>query len=87
VMSYDGHLGFGLLGDYDALPDLEKLALDLKWAVGELVRAAGVRPPAGRASPARPTRKPAASRENGARPAAKRSSGTRGSATKPASAS
>ncbi len=31
-MSYDGHLGFGLLGDYDALPDLEELALDLKWA-------------------------------------------------------
>ncbi len=24
VMSYDGHLGFGLLGDYDALPDLEQ---------------------------------------------------------------
>ena len=26
VMSYDGHLGFGLLGDYDALPDLEAIA-------------------------------------------------------------
>ena len=26
VMSYDGHLGFGLLADYDALPDLEDLA-------------------------------------------------------------
>ena len=26
VMSYDGHLGFGLLGDYDALPDLEEIA-------------------------------------------------------------
>ena len=23
VMSYNGHLGFGLLGDYDALPDLD----------------------------------------------------------------
>ena len=29
VMSYDGHLGFGLLGDYDALPDLDQIALDL----------------------------------------------------------
>ena len=36
VMSYDGHLGFGLLGDYDALPDIEELALDLKWAVAAL---------------------------------------------------
>ncbi len=43
VMSYDGHLGFGLLGDYDALPDLEEIALDLKWAVAALCRAAGVR--------------------------------------------
>ena len=36
VMSYDGHLGFGLLADYDALPDLEAIALDLKWAVASL---------------------------------------------------
>ena len=33
VMSYDGHLGFGLLGDYDALPELEAIARDLKWAI------------------------------------------------------
>ncbi len=25
VMSYNGQLGFGLLGDYDALPDMEEL--------------------------------------------------------------
>jgi len=42
VMSYDGHLGFGLLGDYDALPELDAIALDLKWAIGALSRAAGV---------------------------------------------
>ena len=30
VMSYDGHLGFGLLADYDALPELEAIARDLK---------------------------------------------------------
>ena len=46
VMSYDGHLGFGLLGDYDALPDLEAIARDLKWAIASLCRAAGVRAPA-----------------------------------------
>ncbi len=57
VMSYDGHLGFGLLGDYDALPDLEQIALDLKWAIASLARAAGVGPRNGRASSARPARK------------------------------
>jgi WS/DGAT/MGAT family acyltransferase len=41
VMSYDGHLGFGLLGDYDALPELEAIAEDLKWAIASLARAAG----------------------------------------------
>jgi len=44
VMSYDGHLGFGLLGDYDALPDLEDIAQDLRWAIASLARSAGVRP-------------------------------------------
>ncbi len=44
VMSYDGHLGFGLLGDFDALPDIEQIAADLKAAVASLARAAGVKP-------------------------------------------
>ena len=43
VMSYDGHLGFGLLGDYDALPDLEDIAQDVRWAIASLARSAGVR--------------------------------------------
>jgi WS/DGAT/MGAT family acyltransferase len=43
VMSYDGHLGFGLLGDYDSLPDLEEIAEDLRWAIAALARSAGVR--------------------------------------------
>ncbi len=55
VMSYDGHLGFGLLGDYDALPDLERLTQDLQWALSSLTRAAGLGPRAnhrsGRAAP------------------------------------
>jgi hypothetical protein len=41
-MSYDGRLGFGLLGDYDAMPDLEDLAADLEAAIGDLSRTAGV---------------------------------------------
>jgi hypothetical protein len=43
VMSYDGHLGFGLLGDYDALPDLDTIARDIERAIASLARAAGVR--------------------------------------------
>jgi diacylglycerol O-acyltransferase len=42
VMSYDGHLGFGLLGDYDALPDLEQIAEDVRASIAALARAAGV---------------------------------------------
>jgi diacylglycerol O-acyltransferase / wax synthase len=63
VMSYDGHLGFGLLGDYDALPDLEALADDLRWAIGSLARAAGVRSPRKRAT----AKKTVAARANSAR--------------------
>jgi diacylglycerol O-acyltransferase len=57
VMSYDGHLGFGLLGDYDALPGLEQIASDLKWAITALVRAAGVSPSANGSTRSRPARK------------------------------
>jgi len=44
VMSYDGHLGFGLLADYDAVPELEAIARDLDWAIASLARAADVGP-------------------------------------------
>jgi WS/DGAT/MGAT family acyltransferase len=40
VMSYDGHLGFGLLGDYDVLPELDAIAQDLRRAIASLARAA-----------------------------------------------
>jgi diacylglycerol O-acyltransferase len=43
IMSYDGRLGFGLLGDYDAMPDLEDLAADLEQAIAALSSAAGVK--------------------------------------------
>jgi diacylglycerol O-acyltransferase / wax synthase len=60
IMSYDGRLAFGLLGDYDALPDLETLADDLLAGIDELTRAAGLpeaepratRAPSPRRSPA-----------------------------------
>jgi WS/DGAT/MGAT family acyltransferase len=84
VMSYDGHLGFGLLGDYDALPDLDQIASDLKWAIAALARAAGVKPRA--AGKARKAKKLASSNGAAHKPA-KAAARTRSAATKPAGAS
>ncbi len=47
IMSYDGQLNFGLNADYDALPDLEALADELRASIEELVAAAGESPTAG----------------------------------------
>ena len=47
IMSYDGRLFFGLLGDYDAMADLDAVAADLDHAIAELARAAGVHRTAG----------------------------------------
>jgi WS/DGAT/MGAT family acyltransferase len=44
IMSYDGQVNFGLIGDYDGMPDLEDLAGDLEDAISDLVEAAGGRP-------------------------------------------
>jgi diacylglycerol O-acyltransferase / wax synthase len=41
IMSYNGQLNFGLNADYDALPDLEALADELRAAIEELAAAAG----------------------------------------------
>jgi WS/DGAT/MGAT family acyltransferase len=71
VMSYDGHLGFGLLGDYDALPDIEEIALDLQAAIDSLGRAAGLRPRITRTANGRATRKSAKPRGSTAGAAAK----------------
>jgi diacylglycerol O-acyltransferase / wax synthase len=48
IMSYDGQLSFGLLGDYDAMPDLDRLAADVSAATAELAAAAGVAKKPGR---------------------------------------
>ena len=68
VMSYDGHLGYGLLGDYDALPELEALALDVKWAIASLARAAGVQTGRRRRA-SQKAAKPQARRTSAAKPA------------------
>jgi diacylglycerol O-acyltransferase / wax synthase len=40
IMSYDGGMDFGLLGDYDAMPDLERLGEMLDESLQELLAAA-----------------------------------------------
>jgi WS/DGAT/MGAT family acyltransferase len=52
IMSYDGRLGFGLLGDYDALPELDDLAGDLGTAIAELTAVAGAKPTDSKRRPA-----------------------------------
>jgi diacylglycerol O-acyltransferase len=44
IMSYNGHVAFGLNADYDTLPDLELLGSHLDEALEELARAAGLPP-------------------------------------------
>jgi diacylglycerol O-acyltransferase len=44
IMSYDGQIDFGLVGDLDAMADLESFGLDLEGAMGEIVATA---PPRG----------------------------------------
>jgi hypothetical protein len=41
IMSYDGRMDFGLVGDYDVLHDLDDLAVDLYDSLAELAEAAG----------------------------------------------
>src|SRR4051794_842243 len=41
IMSYNGRLGYGLLADYDALPDLHDVAAGLRGAIADLAAAAG----------------------------------------------
>jgi diacylglycerol O-acyltransferase / wax synthase len=41
IMSYNGQLNFGLNADYDALPDLEALADELRASIEELAAEAG----------------------------------------------
>jgi hypothetical protein len=41
IMSYNGQVNFGLIGDYDAMSDLDDLATDLETALAELSEAVG----------------------------------------------
>jgi diacylglycerol O-acyltransferase len=69
IMSYNGGLNFGLLGDFDALPDLPNFVSGLRASIDELREAAGIPEPvtapvAAAEEPAR-EEEPAAARQNG----------------------
>lgn len=46
IMSYDGEVNFGLLADFDAMPDVEEIAQGISDSLAELVRLARKRGPA-----------------------------------------
>jgi WS/DGAT/MGAT family acyltransferase len=59
IMSYNGRMNFGLLADWDAMPDLDEFAADLQASLAELASAADVtlhdppRAPAPKPAPSR----------------------------------
>ena len=58
IMSYDGHVAYGVTGDADKFPDLGMLCDGIDAATQELLSAAAVVGGAGR-SPGEPTTQPA----------------------------
>jgi WS/DGAT/MGAT family acyltransferase len=67
IVSYDGQVEYGLLGDFDTLPDIEVIAEGVELALQELVDAAGagddgggrvVQPESGRVGAARSINRP-----------------------------
>jgi len=42
IMSYNGHMNFGLVGDFDVMYDIDDLARDIYDSLAELAAAAGV---------------------------------------------
>jgi diacylglycerol O-acyltransferase / wax synthase len=64
IMSYNGKLNFGLLGDYDAMPDLYLVAQGIRDSIDELRAAAGLGRRRGRRAARR--RAPVATPANGA---------------------
>jgi WS/DGAT/MGAT family acyltransferase len=44
IMSYNGQINFGLIGDYDAMADLDSFALDLEAATAETIASTPTKP-------------------------------------------
>jgi diacylglycerol O-acyltransferase / wax synthase len=76
IMSYNGQVNFGLVGDYDAMADLDSFALDLEAATQEVMKtvpkssAKSAPKPAPKKKAKKPKAKAAAASTNGAGPVA-----------------
>jgi hypothetical protein len=66
IMSYNGQVNFGLIGDYDAMADLDSFALDLEAATKEVIATA----PAKKKAKSKKRKAAAAASSNGASPVA-----------------
>jgi len=66
IMSYNGQVNFGLIGDYDAMADLDSFALDLEAATVEVLETA----PARKKAKAKKRKAAAATSSNGSGPVA-----------------
>jgi diacylglycerol O-acyltransferase len=51
IMSYNGQINFGLIGDYDAMADLDSFALDLEAATAETIASTPTKPKRAKAKP------------------------------------
>ena len=71
IMSYNGKVDFGLLGDYDAMPDLDRVGDLLEESLAELLEAAGA------ASTQRRRASKSAAKSDGGKAGATRSSASR----------
>jgi WS/DGAT/MGAT family acyltransferase len=72
IMSYDGGIDYGLLGDYDALADIDLIAEGIEEVLAELVKAARSQAKPGKPDSRRrskPAKAAAAERNGGAAPA------------------
>ncbi len=70
IMSYNGQVNFGLVGDYDALADLDSFALDLEAATREIVETLPPRPKRAKAKKSVKAKAKSGSSRNGAGPVA-----------------
>ena len=69
IMSYNGQVNFGLVGDYDAMADLDSFALDLEAATQEVIETA---PAKKKPKKAKKSKAAAAASTNGAAPGRRR---------------
>ena len=80
IMSYDGGMNFGLLGDYDAMPDLDEVAAGIEGSLAELQMLARK---ASRVEQRKARRRSPAAGSKASRTKSSKPSGAKSSATKP----